>query len=80
MTDRNSKGQFLPGSPGRKRGSRNRLQADFIYALGVAIPISAQHKIMAVDRELEGDAILGTQARTLIPKALRCARTWRSRI
>jgi hypothetical protein len=33
MTDRNSKGQFLPGSPGRPKGSRNRLQADFIYAL-----------------------------------------------
>jgi hypothetical protein len=34
MTTRNEKGQWLPGgSPGRPRGSKNKLQSDFLEAL-----------------------------------------------
>jgi len=32
-TDRNNKGQFLPGNGGRQHGSRNRLQAAFVEEL-----------------------------------------------
>jgi hypothetical protein len=32
--DRRSNGTFLPGNGGRPQGSRNKLQADFIEALG----------------------------------------------
>jgi hypothetical protein len=31
--ERNEKGQILPGSGGRQKGSQNKLQADFLAAL-----------------------------------------------